>query len=233
MQTEKKSVLSRQSQAVSRTDTEGYFQAIRAKAKASDETLIGRGSVEASLTYAAELDAYKMTPADCWYGANIRTCLRVDEAGTKATIKKLFKLMLSEMNVDHPWTTERMGSRQINIMLDFDHTWTMEDFVCFFDLAGRGRLANHYGRPSRAWIEEAQRAYNEEKADAREEIARRAKVKAEADAMEAAYNAGLRLPTSEEHMEKPRTMAEFLGGKNKLSFAEREAMKQRDKQRNG
>jgi len=52
-------------------------------------------------------------------------------------------------------------------------------------------------------------------------------------ALEAAYNAGLRLPTSEEHMQPARTMAEFLGGKSKLSFAEREAMKQRDQQRNG
>jgi hypothetical protein len=224
---------SKQSQAVSQTDTEAYFQAIKAKAAKLDETLIGRFGVEASLCYALELEAHKLTPADCWYGTNIRACLRLDEAKTKQAIKQLFKLMLLDMNVDHPWTTERMGTRQINIMLDFDHTWTLEDFVCFFDLAGRGRLANHYGRPSRAWIEEAQRAYNEEKAAAREEIARRAKVKAEADAMEAAYNAGLRLPTSEEHMQPARTMAEFLGGKSKLSFAEREAMKQRDQQRNG
>jgi hypothetical protein len=34
-------------------------------------------------------------------------------------------------------------------------------------------------------------------------------------------------------MQPARTMAEFLGGKSKLSFAEREAMKQRDQQRNG
>jgi len=224
---------SKQSQAVSQTDTEAYFQAIKAKAAKLEETSIGRGSVQTSLMHALEVDAYKLTPTDCWYGANIRTCLRIDETMTRAIIKQLFKLMLLDMNVDHPWTTERMGTRQINMMLDFDHTWTLEDFVCFFDLAGRGRLANHYGRPSRAWIEEAQRAYNEEKAAAREEIARRAKVKAEADAMEAAYNAGLRLPTSEEHMKPARTMAEFLGGKSKLSFAEREAMKQRDQQRNG
>jgi hypothetical protein len=210
-----------------------YFQAIKAKAKTWDEISIGKGSVQAALTNAVELDAYKLTPLECWYGANIRTCLRVDEAITKATVKNLFKLMLSEMNVDHPWTTQAMGTRQINRMLDFDHTWTLEDFVLFFDLCGRGRLANHYGRPSRQWLEESQRAYNEEKAAAREEIARRAKVKAEADAMEAAYNAGLSLPSSEQHTEKPRTMAEFLGGKGKLSFAEREAMKQRDKQRNG
>jgi hypothetical protein len=213
----------------------GYFQAIRERAATWDETLIGRSSLAPALESIGQYGnpGCKFNVREAWFGINIQLAIREDEQGAFAQIKQMFKTVLLEMNVDHPWTTEQIGQKQITRIIDYDYSWTLEDFAVFFDMAAGGQLANHYGRPSRQWWEDCQRKYNELKFEAREEIARRAKVKAEADAMEAAYNAGLRLPTSEEHMQPARTMAEFLGGKSKLSFAEREAMKQRDQQRNG
>lgn len=226
---------SKQSSRQSQMGIGEYIRAIRARAAKRDETLIGRGFFYDAIVNLENYGdhGFKFTPEEAWYGTNIKSAMRQDDSLTMSFIKNMFKTVLLEMNVDHPWTTMKIAYKQMSRLIEFDQSWTLEDFAVFFDMAAGGQLANHYGRPSRQWWEDCQRKYNELKFEAREEIARRAKVKAEADAMEAAYNAGLRLPTSEEHMEKPRTMAEFLGGKSKLSFAEREAMKQRDRKRNG
>jgi len=171
------------------------------------------------------------TIEEAWYGCGMETALRPEhKEDTWDVLLELFADTLTEMNCQHPWMDKRIANRQMERLTEFDAAWTLEDFALFFDMLADGKLDNHYGRPSREWLNKCQVAYNELKYEAREEIARRAKVKAEADAMEAAYTAGLSLPTSENHMEQPRTMAEFLGGKNRLSFAEREAMKQRQKE---
>jgi len=110
------------------------------------------------------------------------------------------------------------------------------------DHRGFGVVYGHDGqKPTEAtlqqaihgWIRECQQAYNERKFEAREEIAQRAKSRAAADAAERAYNASKHLGWGDgmERQEKGRTMAEFLAGKNKLTFAEREEMAQRDKNR--
>lgn len=171
-----------------------------------------------------------MTVSQSWYGCNIQFAMRTNEQETVDRIMLLFARMLHRMNEDHPWVTEYDSMEEVREMIDFDPTWTLEDFALSMAMMAKGELARHNGRPSTGWIRKCQIAYSKLKSEAREEIARRAKVKAEADAMEAAYTAGLSLPTSESHIEQPRTMAEFLGGKNRLSFAEREAMKQRQKE---
>lgn len=163
------------------------------------------------------------------------------EKARKATatfevIKHLFKECLMERGEhNHPWTTDNapLGSDQVKRMMDFDLTWTIEDFGLFFDMVADGRLQDHHGRPSRDWWRKCQEAFNDLKYEAREEIAAQAKKKAEADAAEKAYylSLGMDLPTAEGRMERVRTMAEFLGGKNKLTDAERAEMFNRDKKR--
>lgn len=225
---ETKGQQSKQSLQQSPTDGAVFFQAIKEKASTSDETLIGRGDLDQAL---ANIEHYgghgnELTPQQAWFGVNIRTAMRQDEPATTAKIKEMFKFVLLEMNVDHPWTNAKLGDKQVARLIEFDPTWTLEDFAVFFDMMARGRLGNHYGRPSRQWIEECQVAYNGLKFDAREEIAARAKVKAEADRLTAMD------PQWSGHVSrKPRTMAEFLGGKNHLSAADRAELAQRDKER--
>lgn len=174
-----------------------------------------------------------ITIKDAWFGANIRRLMAQDIDQLRSLVLAQFRVFILSLNANHPWRDKPSAMSQVDEILEFDHSWTLEDVVLFLQSAGRGDYEPHYGRPNRAWIRECQIAYNDKKFEAREEIALQAKKKAEADAAEKAYymSLGMDLPTAEGRMERVRTMAEFLGGKNKLTPAERAEMLNRDKER--
>lgn len=195
--------------------------------------MIGSGDIMSG--YNLVLSGYRnYSVRSAWFGASMEKARKA--TATFEVIKHLFKECLMERGEhNHPWTTDNapLGSDQVKRMMDFDLTWTIEDFGLFFDMVADGRLQDHHGRPSRDWWRKCQEAFNDLKYEAREEIAAQAKKKAEADAAEKAYylSLGMDLPTAEGRMERVRTMAEFLGGKNKLTDAERAEMFNRDKKR--
>lgn len=223
----------KQSPQPSREDGVEYFRALQRAEKTSDEPLIGRGTLHSACKNATAINERTLTVHQAWFGCNIRTAMRQDEQTTVMVVQLLFARMLRRMNVDHPWTMEGDALDEVSDMMNFDFTWTIEDFALCMDMMAKNQLKPHYNRPSTGWIRECQQAYNERKFEAREQIAQRARSRAAADAAEKAYNASKHLGwgVSIERGEKVRTMAEFLAGRNKLTFAEREEMAQRDKNR--
>lgn len=234
---ETKEWLSTQLQQLSPADGLAYSQALEKAERTGSETLIGSGDIMSGfkLVLSGNRD---YTVKSAWFGVNMEKAKKAKKATeTFEVVKHLFKKCLLERGEDnHPWTADNapLGTEQVRRMMDFDPAWTLEDFGLFFDMVADGRLQEHHGRPSRDWWRKCQEAYNELKYEAREQIAADAKKKAEADAAEKAYyiSLGMDLPTAEGRMERVRTMAEFLGGKNKLTPAEREEMLNRDKKRN-
>jgi hypothetical protein len=216
-----------------REDGVAYFQGLQQAEKTLDETRIGRGTLHSACANATQVNERTMTIHQAWYGCNIRSAIRQDQETTEMVIQLLFARMLRRMNVDHPWTIEADALDEVRDMMDYDHTWTVEDFALCMDMMAKNQLKQHYNRPSTGWIRECQQAYNDRKYQAREEIAQRAKSRAAADAAERAYNASKHIGWGDsiERGDKVRTMAEFLSGKNKLTFAEREEMAQRDRNR--
>lgn len=212
----------------SQTGIAAYFQAIKERAKTLDETLIGKNHCNSALEHLNDygIGGYKFSVKEAWFGSNIQLALRQDYDKTMQAVKNMFKTVLLEMNADHPWTNKELGQRQMARMIDFDPSWTLEDFAVFFDLMSQGQLGHHYNRPSRQWINACQVAYNELKFEAREEIARQAKAKAQVEEMKAADP-----QWTSDAPSKPRTMAEFLSGKNYLSAMDRAEMAERDKAR--
>ena len=213
----------RQSQQPSQVDGAAYFQGLAELANQTSEQHLGRGTLQNALTHGAEISDRNTTVMQCWYGANIQSALRHDEKDTTDFIMMLFARMLHRMNLNHPWSREADALDDVRDMMAFDPTWTVEDFALCTRLMAKGELGNHYNRPSTAWIRQCQKAYNELKYQAREYIAERAKVKNEAAELEA----------RDPQASKPRTMAEFLSGKNYLSAMDRAEMKANDRQRNG
>ena len=211
-----------------------YVALLKERSSEAKELLIGRMTSELTLRNIGTTNlAMKIRPIDAWFGYSIQTAMRENKQQTQALLRAKFLEWLLDMNCDHPWGEKERAYAQVDRMIDFDPSWTLEDFILFFYKAAEGHFKPHYGRPNRAWVRECQIAYNELKYEAREELARKAKAMAEADAAERAYYVKLGLPTSEERMSKPRTMAEFLSGHDKLSAADRAQMAQRDKERNG
>ena len=215
--------LLKQSQQLSQADGAAYSQELQLATKVAAETSIGRRDYDKSYLHILSGDT-KYTVMDAWYGCNIQKAMR--HPNTFELIKHQFKLVLLEMNCDHPWTNKLIGDRQVQRIIDFDPTWTMEDFGLFFEMTADGKLALHYGKPNRDWWHRCQVAYNELKYEAREEIARQAKAKAQVEEMKAADP-----QWTTDAPSKPRTMAEFLSGKNYLSAMDRAEMAERDKAR--
>jgi len=217
---------SKQSPQPSQADGLAYFQALENLQKQSSEQLLGRGVLQSALKHAGEINDRNMTPAAAWYGCNIQAAMRDEPDETVDYIALLFARMLQRMNEDHPWIDEGDVMEEVREMVAFDPTWTVEDFALAFAMMAKGGLEKHNGRPSTTWVRACQIAYNELKFDAREQIAAQAKAKAEADRLTAMD------PQWSGHVSrKPRTMAEFLGGKNHLSAADRAELAQRDKER--
>jgi len=223
----------KQSPQPSPEDGAAYFQGLQRAEKTLDEPRIGRGMLHSACKNATAINERTLTIHQAWFGCNVRSAIRQDEETTVMVVQLLFARMLRRMNVDHPWTMEQDARDEVDEMMNFDFTWTIEDLALCMDMMAKNQLKPHYSRPSTGWIRECQQAYNERKFEAREEIAQRAKSRAAADAAERAYNASKHLGWGDgmERQEKGRTMAEFLAGKNKLTFAEREEMAQRDKNR--
>jgi len=224
---------SKQLQQQSQADGLAYFQQMQSLQKQNSEQHLGRGTLQSALQNASKVNERNMTPEMAWFGCGIQQAIREDKQATADFLALLFAKMLHRMNEDHPWVSEEDAMEEVEDMMAFDPTWTIEDFALAMSKMAKGGLSAHNGRPSTGWVRKCQIAYNELKYEAREELARKAKVTAEADAAERAYYVKLGLPTSEERMSRPRTMAEFLSGHDKLSAADRAQMAQRDKERNG
>lgn len=187
-----------------------------------------------ALSVATQVRKSNTTVEQAMYGAKVTRAMEQSPDDVMDLFLELFAEAFEMMNVNHPWQTEARAVRQIEEMIAFDPTWTIEDFCIFFDMLSQDDFEEkHYGRPSRGWLKTCQIEYNGLKVDAREEIVRKRKLKAEADAAEKAYYiaSGMDLPTSEARMERVRTMAEFLGGANRLSASDRAEMQERDKKR--
>jgi len=220
-----------------RNEVQKHVATLQDRALALEEQYVGAMPFTNALSVATQVRKNNITVEQAMYGANAVNAFRESPDDVMDLLLELFAEAFEMMNVNHPWHTEDRAVRQIEEMLAFDPTWTLEDFCIFFDMLSQDDFKEkHYGRPSRGWLKECQIDYNGLKVDAREEIVRKRKLKAQADAAERAYyiTAGMELPTSEGRMEKARTMAEFLGGLNRLSAADRAEMKERDeKRRNG
>lgn len=187
-----------------------------------------------ALSVATQVRKNSVTVEQAMYGAKATRAYEASPEDVMDVMLELFAEAFEMMNVNHPWQDEARAKRQIEEMLAFDETWTLEDFCIFFDMLSQDDFKEkHYGRPSRGWLKECQIDYNGLKVDAREEIVRKRKLKAQADAAEKAYymTKGMNLPTSEGWMPKPRVMAEFLSGVNRLTPEERAEMAKRDKER--
>jgi len=172
-----------------------------------------------------------MTPAAAWFGCNIRTALRNDETTVKGIISLRFAKMLSQLNLPHPWTDRQSASEAVESMIAFDPTWTLEDFGLFFDLAAKGKLKTTYQRPNVAWLAQCQVAYNERKFEERERLTAQMKLIAENAMREKEHPYFTGVIQEAVPSRRPRSMADFLKGENRLTAVERAEMAERDKQR--
>jgi hypothetical protein len=167
-----------------------------------------------------DINTTNLTPIEAWYGCNIQRAMREDAAETTDMIAVLFAQTLTMMNLPHPWTTAELARKQVKEMIAYDATNTVEDLALMMDMMKRGQLANHYNRPNVAWVMQSMRKYAELKAIAREELASREKKDRELE----------RMMAMDPQMDK-RTMAQFLGGRNRLTPMDREEMKANDRER--
>lgn len=216
---------------------------LKVRAQALEEQSLGAMSFTSALGIVTQVRQNNCTIEEAWYGCGMETALKPEhKADTWDALLELFADTLTEMNCQHPWMNERMANRQMERLTEFDPSWTMEDFALFFDMLADGKLENHYGRPSREWLNKCQMAYNDMKYEALENIKKKARWKAENQQQEDMYQLqkmlGDDIPfmTDDETIEwakqhRPRTMAEFLGGKSHLSATERAWLSQRDKER--
>jgi len=230
---------------------QGSFRAIETKAKDLDATSIGNTpnellpycktpeAIEAVMTV---YDDYEMTVNKAFHGMNIQWAQREHPNELFELVKALFKDALAFINKDHPWTTARRGNLEVKEMIQYGLTWTIEDFVLFFQMMRKGQLAKHYDKPDSEWVNKCLVAYANLKEDYREDFQKKVKWKAENQQQEDMHNLykmlGNDIPfmTDDETIEwakqhRPRTMAEFLGGKSYLSATERAWLSQRDKER--
>lgn len=217
-----------------KNEIQKHVDTLQERALALEERYLGAMPFTNALSVATRVRKNNITVEQAMYGANAARAFAEQPDDVMDVLLELFAEAFEMMNVNHPWQNEARAMRQIEEMIAFDPTWTLEDFCIFFDMLSQDDFKEkHYGRPSRGWLKECQIDYNGLKVDAREEIVEKRKLKAQADAAERAYyiTAGMELPTSEGRMEKPRTMAEFLGGVSRLSATERMEMAKRDKER--
>jgi hypothetical protein len=205
-----------QSQAVG----EVYFHELQVAASNPSQQRIGSMKLQKSLQHATALTANDITPVDAWYGCNIQRAMREDGENTVDVLTLLFAQTLEMMNLTHPWNTKELARKQVKEMIAFDQTNTVEDLALMMDMMKRGQLANHYNRPNVAWVESSMRKYAELKAAAREQLADREKKDRELE----------RMMAMDPQMDK-RTMAQFLGGRNRLTPMDREEMKANDRER--
>ena len=166
------------------------------------------------------INSTNLTPVEAWYGCNIQRAMREDSENTVDVLTLLFAQTLEMMNLTHPWNTKELARKQVQEMIAFDQTNTVEDLALMMDMMKRGHLTNHYNRPNVAWVESSMRKYAGLKAEAREELASREKKDRELE----------RMMAMDPQMDK-RTMAQFLGGRNRLTPMDREEMKPNDRER--
>ena len=167
-----------------------------------------------------DINSTNLTPIEAWYGCNIQRAMRENSQNTVDVLTLLFAQTLEMMNLTHPWNTKELARKQVQEMIAFDATNTVEDLALMMDMMKRGQLANHYNRPNVAWVMQSMQKYAELKAIAREELASREKKDRELE----------RMMAMDPQMDK-RTMAHFLGGRNRLTPMDREEMKANDRER--
>lgn len=214
-----------------------YVAQLKERNNAATEALIGKMTSEVTLQNigAAKLPQ-QITIDEAWFGCNIQRLMREHEGQTVTLLRAKFADWLLDMNATHPWGQKAKAYDQVDRMIHFDHSWTLEDFILFMDMAAEGRFGPHYGRPSRAWVRECQVKYNELKFEARERMAKRAQLRAEREMQDALYQV---VPegnpfADQPQARRPRSLADFIMGKNRLDAGDRALLAEKDsKRRNG
>lgn len=225
------------------------FRAIEAKARELEESSIGSTpnellpyckTPEAANAVIAFYDDHKLTVEKAFFGMNIQKARRLYPEQLFTLVQSLFKRTLLFINKDHPWIARDRADLELKEMLQYGLTWTVEDFVVFFDKLRRNELARHFDKPDSEWLRDSLVAYANLIEDFREDFRKRLKDKAMAeqadffDAIMPPDDAPFILPSEyDEYNRKhrPRTAAEFQGGKDYLNAFQRALLAQRDKKR--
>lgn len=214
-----------------------YVAQLKERNNEAREALIGKMSSEMTLQNIGTAKLPQLITIDeAWFGCNIQRLMRENEGQTVTLLRAKFLDWLFDMNCEHPWKQKAKAYEQVDRMIHFDHSWTLEDFVLFMDMAAEGRFGPHYGRPSRSWVRECQVKYNELKFEARERMAKRAQLRAEREMQDALYSV---VPEGNPFADQPgprrsRSLAEFISGKNRLDAGDRALLAEKDNaRRNG